>query len=95
MDVDAMTTEEWDSLMKKGACFICKKPGHQACDCEERKSNNKKPAINPNTSNNNNLPKPWNIRKIHMVLQGLSKEEKEELLALQQGEMKEEGDEDF
>ena len=93
MDVDAMTTEERDSLMKKGACFICKKTGHRARDCEERKSNGKKHANSPNLSNNN-LPKPWNIRKIHAVLQGLSKEEKEELLALQQGEMKEE-DEDF
>ena len=37
MDIDAMTTEERDSLMKKGACFICKKPGHRAHDCKERK----------------------------------------------------------
>ena len=95
MDVDAMTTEERDSLMKKGACFIYKKPGHWARNCEERKSNGKKTANNPNPSNNNNLPKLWNIRKIHTVLQGLSKEEKEELLALQQGEMKGEEDEDF
>ena len=28
MDVDAMSFEERDSLMKKGACFKCKKPGH-------------------------------------------------------------------
>ena len=95
MDVDAMTTEERDSLMKKGACFICKKPGHRARDCEERKSNSKKPANSPNPGNNNNPPKPQNIRKIHAVLQGLSKEEKEELLALQQGEMKGEEDKNF
>ena len=28
MDVDAMTTQEREDIMKKGLCFNCKKPGH-------------------------------------------------------------------
>jgi hypothetical protein len=32
MDIDAMTLEERTALMKKGLCFICKKPGHRAND---------------------------------------------------------------
>ena len=30
MDIDAMSTEKRITLMKKGACFICKKPRHMA-----------------------------------------------------------------
>ena len=33
MDVDAMSMEERNDLMKKGACFGCKKPGHLSKDC--------------------------------------------------------------
>ena len=33
MDVDAMSIEERNELMKKGACFRCKKPGHLSKDC--------------------------------------------------------------
>ena len=33
MDVDAMSIEERNKLMKKGACFRCKKPGHLSKDC--------------------------------------------------------------
>jgi len=37
MDVDAMTIEERSQLMKKGACFGCKEPGHIAKDCPKKK----------------------------------------------------------
>ena len=33
MHVDAMSIEERNELMKKGACFRCKKPGHLSKDC--------------------------------------------------------------
>ena len=33
MDVDAMSIEERNKLMKKGACFRCKKTGHLSKDC--------------------------------------------------------------
>ena len=33
MDVDAMSIEEKNKLMKKGACFRCKKTEHLSKDC--------------------------------------------------------------
>ena len=36
MDVDAMSIEEQNELMKKGACFRCKKTGHLGKDCPTR-----------------------------------------------------------
>jgi len=36
MDVDALTTEERNSLLKQGKCFKCKKIGHLAKECPER-----------------------------------------------------------
>jgi hypothetical protein len=37
MDVDSMSTEERDALMKKGACFRCKVIGHLSRDCPNKK----------------------------------------------------------
>ena len=36
MDVDAMSIEERNELIKKGACFRCKKMGHLSKDCPTR-----------------------------------------------------------
>ena len=36
MDIDAMSIEEQNELMKKGACFRCKKTGHLSKDCLTR-----------------------------------------------------------
>ena len=33
MDVDAMSIEKRNKLIKKGASFRCKKPGHLSKDC--------------------------------------------------------------
>ena len=37
MDIDAMTTKQWDEAMKKGLCFGCGKQGHLSRDCPTRK----------------------------------------------------------
>ena len=36
MDVDASTIEERNALMKIGACFKCRKPGHVSRFCPTR-----------------------------------------------------------
>ena len=37
MDIDAMTTEQRDEVMRKGLCFACGKQGHLSRDCPTRK----------------------------------------------------------
>ena len=37
MDIDAMTTEQRDEVMKKGLCFGCGKQGHLSRDCPMKK----------------------------------------------------------
>ena len=44
MDVDTLTFEERQTLMKQGKCFKCRRAGHQAADCpgeEDRKGKKK------------------------------------------------------
>ena len=40
MDVDSMSTNECSQLMKKGACFNCKKIRHLSKDCPDKKTRN-------------------------------------------------------
>ncbi|KAF6741209.1 hypothetical protein DFP72DRAFT_1084666 [Ephemerocybe angulata] len=39
MNIDRMTIEEHDNLMKKGACFFCKKPRHCTRECPNKRTN--------------------------------------------------------
>jgi hypothetical protein len=113
MQVDAMTNEKRTALMKKGACFICEEPGHLARDCKKKKKKAAK-KINatetsskkPDNSSRSKGKEPskatpsQNMKKLHALLQSLSKEEKEELFELQNEEKEEEekeetDDEDF
>ena len=92
MDVDVMSTEKRVTLMKKGLCFICEKPGHLA---KEHKDKN----FGVERKEESKNPKRKDLRKLHTYLQALTREEKEELFALQnpgdKDEKEEESDSDF
>ena len=56
MDVDAMSIEEQNKLMKKGACFRCKKMGHLSKDCLTR---------NKTTGNTQEVQKKMTPKKMY------------------------------
>jgi hypothetical protein len=87
MDVDAMSVEKRLTFMKKGLCFVCEKPGHLA---KEHKDKN----FGVERKEETKFPKRKDLRKLHTYLQALTREEKEELVALQNPEEKEEKEQD-
>jgi hypothetical protein len=93
MDIDAMSTEKRVTLMKKGLCFICEKPGHLAKEHKDKNFGAERKDETKTTT------KRKDLRKLHTYLQALTREEKEELFALQnpgdKEEKEEESDSDF
>jgi hypothetical protein len=67
MDVDAMTMEERDEMMKAGLCFRCKKPGHVSQNCPNR---NKAPPPPP--------PKKMKGKELHAHVRALMAQMEEE-----------------
>ena len=65
MDVDAMTTEKQNALMKRGACFICEETGHLA---QERKDYMEKKKRKTRGNNPPSSQKKM-IKEIHALLQ--------------------------
>ena len=95
MDIDRMTTEKRTILMKKGTCFICEEPGHMArehYDLEKKKKTNIR---RTDTSSAFSTSKKKDIKKIHALIESLSPEETEELVALQSASREKEDDSDF
>jgi Zinc knuckle len=71
MDVDRLTVEERDKLLKEGKCFRCRKTGHRAKKCPEEENNNKKKG--------KEVPKKkMNGRELHAHVWALFKEMMEE-----------------
>ena len=50
MDIDVMSTEKRITLMRKGACLICEKPGHLARDHDEYMKKERKENTRGSTS---------------------------------------------
>jgi Zinc knuckle len=70
MDIDRLTIEERDKLLKEGKCFRCRETGHQANKCPEEDNNKKKGKEVPK--------KKMNRRELHTHVQALFKEMMEE-----------------
>jgi Ty3 transposon capsid-like protein len=112
MDIDRLSPEKRSFLMKKGACFRCEKPGHLAKEHDEyerkekekKKTSARRTEASTSTSTTTESKTPAksttnkrDMTKLHALLQALSTEEQEELLALQsavKGKEKDEGDDE-
>jgi Zinc knuckle len=66
MDVDRLTIEEQDKLLKEGRCFRCQKTGHWANECPEIDDDKKKCKEVPK--------KKMNGRELHAHVWALFKE---------------------
>jgi hypothetical protein len=99
MDVDAMSIDKRNDLMKKGLCFGCEKPGHLSRDCPEKQPNYRnddrpytpKNDKNPFRKANNELKK-LGYKDIHAHIRALSIEDKERLFDLADEDDGEKGD---
>ena len=73
MDIDAMSMEKQAALMRKGACFICKEPGHLAQDHKKQ------------MEKGNDLPQKIKEKELHAHLRALlaqmEEDDKEEFFA--------------
>jgi Zinc knuckle len=70
MDVDRLTIEERNKLLKEGRCFRCRNTGHRANKCPEDDDDKKKAKEVPK--------KKMNGRELHAHVQALFKEMTEE-----------------
>jgi hypothetical protein len=70
MDVDRLTVDERNKLLKEGRCFKCRNTGHWANKCPEDNNNKKKAKEVPK--------KKMNGRELHAHVQALFKEMTEE-----------------
>ena len=66
MDVDAMTTEERDEMMRAGLCFRCKKAGHVSRNCPNR---NRPPL--PQQTPQQTPPKKMKGKELHAHVRAL------------------------
>jgi Zinc knuckle len=66
MDVNRLTIEERNQLMKEGRCFKCRNTGHQANECPEEENDKKKGKEVPK--------KKMNGRELHAHVRALFKE---------------------
>jgi Zinc knuckle len=70
MDIDRLTVNERNKLMKEGRCFKCRNMGHRANECSENDNNKKKGKKVPK--------KRMNRRELYAHVRALFKEMTEE-----------------
>ena len=91
MDIDALTTEKRDEMMRKGQCFGCGKPGHLNRDCPEKRrilGRNPTPPTYASTwgstASTSQTPKKMNPKELTAHIRSLNalydEKEKEEFL---------------
>jgi hypothetical protein len=68
MDVDAMTTQEREDIMKKGLCFFCREPGHISKFCLKKGQGRSPP---PSTMPTNPPVKKWKGKELHTHIKAL------------------------
>ena len=87
MDVDALSTDKWNDMMKKELCFNCNKAGHISKFCPEKQRASTSTftstpplsyAPSPTTSRKMNLKEL--VAHIRSVTAQMKPEEKEEFL---------------
>ena len=81
MDIDAMTIEQRNEMMRKGLCFICEKPGHlgRNCPTKGQPSNNRKPPSYASTwKPTTSTPKKMTGKELHTHIRGLVTQMEEE-----------------
>ena len=69
MDVDAMTTQERENIMRKGLCFGCKQPGHISRNCPKKSQ-----GPTPPSSERTPPPPPqkkWKGKELHAHIKAL------------------------
>ena len=71
MDVDAMSIEHRNELMKKGACFKCEEPGHLAKDCKNGYKNKGR-------TQNSYQTKRTSPKEVAALLAAMTEEERDE-----------------
>jgi hypothetical protein len=80
--VDALTTEEKETLMKEGRCFRCKKMGHisKKCPLKEKENRNAPRRDSYQTTVRTAVSKETRIEELAGGIRGLGDEGKNELL---------------
>lgn len=79
MEIDALSYEERTALMRKGACFKCKKTGHMAKDCP------------PGGNRNPQTPRKMTAKDLAAQIRAMTKGEREEFANLMMNEKEETG----
>ena len=87
MDVDALSMDKQNDMMKKGLCFNCNKAGHISRFCPEKRktststsSSTSPPSYAPSPSTSKKMNPKELVAHIRSVTAQMGPEEKEEFL---------------